>query len=96
MARILSLTILLAAASPVMAEDTSTTMAALMGEKAECRYLMQLCSEVVSLTNSRAWDAATVRLSALVSASNVLKAKHDKTPVCLAECDALLEAATPK
>lgn len=83
-------------ATRAFAQDTSATMATLNGEKAECRYLMSLCGEVVELTETRSWDAASRRLRSLTQAAEVLKAKHDKPPACLKACDAMLAAAAPR
>lgn len=84
------LPILLLIATSAGAADTSTTMAALNGEKAECRYLMSLCEDVVAATKTQSADVASRKLKALGEAAEVLLAKHDKRPACLAECDARL------
>lgn len=82
--------------SAAAAQDTSATMASLNGEKAECRYLMTLCDEVVALSKSGSPSVALRKLQSLTAAAGVLKAKHDKPPKCLAECDERLDGATRK
>ncbi len=87
-------------ASPAYAEDAGATMAALQGEKTECRYLLGLCSDLydagseseaaLARSDTGAFNRAlteNARLARQVrDAARVLKAKYAKPPACFAKC----------
>lgn len=83
-------------AAPCSADDVGSTMAALKDVKSECRYYMSLCSEFIALSNAGQPGAALKKMDAIVEADRVLKAKHDKEPACIKQCDAKLAELNKK
>jgi len=82
------------------ATDVAAVMAALPNAEAECRYLKTLCdkyeadfqamSEFATAHNYRDWrfgfPMINAKKSAIQSAEDVLRAKHDTLPKCYKAC----------
>lgn len=87
---------------PTAAADQGAIMATLNGEKAECRYLMSLCDEVIRVSRPESLavkgmpDVALRKFSALSDAVTVLQAKHEKAPACIEACNVKLEEAAKR
>jgi hypothetical protein len=55
----------------------TSVAAARPNEKAECRYLLDLCQRL---------SGSMASLDEVVEVAHVIRAKHDKVPACLADC----------
>lgn len=91
-----TLALLLALSSTALAsEDVGSVMASLNDQKAECRYLLEICGEYVGAETlahlaMMPWGDAIAlaerKRGEITTAAGIMKGKREKMPACVAEC----------